>query len=195
MEKISSVQLILCGSEVIRMSNTSSNSLMRAVGGLFAKQWGGSGTGQYFADNYFADIISPTMDPVTVPPILPNVYREAYLLECENRPMIVYNNRTVIVMPSRAGVGKNTKALFEEFVASSAFEWNRYVELKRSFFIIEKSQIWPHFFGCNCSIGIKKASCKHSVMVMKKEGLCQYPRDALAEVLGQKRKRGRPSQS
>uniref|UniRef100_A0A915DYZ2 F-box domain-containing protein n=1 Tax=Ditylenchus dipsaci TaxID=166011 RepID=A0A915DYZ2_9BILA len=62
-----------------------------------------------------------------VPPIPPNVYREAYLLECENRPMIVYNNRTVIVMPSRAGVGKNTKALFEEFVASSAFEWNRYM--------------------------------------------------------------------
>jgi len=71
--------------------------------------------------------------------------------------------------------------------------WNRYNQLKGAFHIVKESPIWPNFFCCTCSVGIKKSPCKHSVMLMKEKGMVNYPPDAVAEPLGQKRKRGRPT--
>uniref|UniRef100_A0A915DM81 SWIM-type domain-containing protein n=1 Tax=Ditylenchus dipsaci TaxID=166011 RepID=A0A915DM81_9BILA len=100
----------------------------------------------------------------------------------------------IFKLPSKSGLHKN---LVETFAAlhslPSYTNWELYKENRSAIHILNHSNGWPNFYCCTCPVGIKKSPCKHSVMLMKIKGILSYPRDATAEPLLQKKKRGRPS--
>uniref|UniRef100_A0A915E2L1 SWIM-type domain-containing protein n=1 Tax=Ditylenchus dipsaci TaxID=166011 RepID=A0A915E2L1_9BILA len=130
--------------------------------------------------------------PAKVPSIAPDVYRQAYQLEKEKRSMVSFGS--AYLLPSKSGLHKN---LVEKFAAlhslPSYTNWELYKENRSAIHILNNSNGWPNFYCCTCPVGIKKSPCKHSVMLMKITGILSYPRDATAEPLLQKKKRGRPS--
>uniref|UniRef100_A0A915DTB1 SWIM-type domain-containing protein n=1 Tax=Ditylenchus dipsaci TaxID=166011 RepID=A0A915DTB1_9BILA len=132
-------------------------------------------------------------EPAICPKISPEVFKEAYQLEQEKRPFLRSPQNNLFVMPSSSARDKNTADLYEKLL-QGGWTFLQLKEYKAAFHVIVPSLVWPNHFSCSCKMGGKKAHCKHSVMVMKKQGQTTYPRHAIAEPLGKKRKRGRPSQ-
>uniref|UniRef100_A0A915EF88 SWIM-type domain-containing protein n=1 Tax=Ditylenchus dipsaci TaxID=166011 RepID=A0A915EF88_9BILA len=91
-------------------------------------------------------------------------------------------------------LGENLLDTFEALHSSPSYtSWELYKKNRSAIHILNHSNGWPNFYCCTCPVGIKKSPCKHSVMLMKIKGILSYPRDATAEPLLQKKKRGRPS--
>uniref|UniRef100_A0A915EFA5 SWIM-type domain-containing protein n=1 Tax=Ditylenchus dipsaci TaxID=166011 RepID=A0A915EFA5_9BILA len=134
---------------------------------------------------------------VTTPDVPSQLFREAFLLEQENRsiesslllsgssPRPQPLNCLLYVLPTKSGVEQNIQQIFEELYGeNSIWSWNRYKELKSAFYIVEPSNVWMNFYKCTCSLGVKKNPCKHAIMIMKKVGLIRYPAKAISDPLG-----------
>uniref|UniRef100_A0A915D5J4 SWIM-type domain-containing protein n=1 Tax=Ditylenchus dipsaci TaxID=166011 RepID=A0A915D5J4_9BILA len=116
------------------------------------------------------------------------VFKNAYRLEQEKRPLFRRLQNNLFVMHSSSAWDKNTADLYGKLF-HGGWTFLQLKECKATFHVIVPSLVWPNYFSCSCKVGEKSSQCKHSVMVMKKQGQTTYPRHVIAE-LRKKRKRG-----
>ncbi|KAH7724315.1 hypothetical protein AAVH_08203 [Aphelenchoides avenae] len=142
----------------------------------------------------------------TVPPAkpkpTPQLYVDAYSLQRGPEPRIVARlpNRDIYVIPaasSKLRTMDEVKAAYRDFNADPP-SWIRFSEQRFKVHVVKKLN--PDnavLYWCSCRDGARKRVCKHSLNIMctPNVNIYTYPEDATAVPLGNKRKRGRPTQA
>ncbi|KAI6242266.1 hypothetical protein M3Y99_00240400 [Aphelenchoides fujianensis] len=100
------------------------------------------------------------------------------------------------------GIMEAVKALkAKEFVRFADYEAARFKVrplLRLSFIFVclgLRARAERRLFTCTCPQGSKKKACKHAVRLAVKLDVLEYPPDALEQVIGRKKKRGRPKKA
>uniref|UniRef100_A0A915D851 SWIM-type domain-containing protein n=1 Tax=Ditylenchus dipsaci TaxID=166011 RepID=A0A915D851_9BILA len=140
-------------------------------------------------NDWSSNIIS--VPPSTSPTIANGDYQAAYNF-WNLKPKYMAINGSYIIQSSTNANSEIDEDNFNELVGFEAADgWEKYVELRSQFYVVQPSTFYCGFYKCSCFSGLKDNVCKHALSLMCKDGLFDYPVEVTDVPLGAKRKRGR----
>ncbi|KAI6192878.1 SWIM-type domain-containing protein [Aphelenchoides fujianensis] len=98
-------------------------------------------------------------------------------------------------MPSTNFNDLDSNGIKEAVKALEAKEFVRFADYDAARFKVYVLERNGDSFTCTCPQGSKKKACKHAVRLAVKLDVLEYPPDALEQVIGRKKKRGRPKKA
>lgn len=119
-------------------------------------------------------------------------FRDAwtYMQETATANVLVYGNTWYLASGGRARL--TTEELNEYLVAMNACaDFDQYAEQRMAVWAVEATE--GADVRCNCPVGMKRGVCKHTIAVSVWDNRIEVPAVAQHSLVGQKRKRGRPS--
>jgi hypothetical protein len=81
------------------------------------------------------------------------------------------------------------KSWFRNIAQHGFTTWQQYKQDRHRFHMVFKDHDW---YYCTCQVGKTTDCCKHCVVILKQNGVIQYPPETMSKPISQKRKRGRP---
>ena len=127
------------------------------------------------------------------PSVTTRHYRDAWLYMQGGKAPLYLDDGETMFLPA----GDKDSITVEELttyinVMNECDNFDRYAEQRVAVWVL-KSRGDGRMATCNCPVGLKQRVCKHMIMVGVQNGVIAIPEIAKHSVIGQKRKRGRPT--